>query len=239
MAFDGFSLLAVIPARGGSKGLPNKNILDCAGKPLIEWTINAALGAMSLDEVFVSTDSEQIANVALLAGANVPFLRPEPLATDSSSVLDALVHAWTELRDANGKSFDYVMLLQPTSPLRTSAHIEAALNCYFSKRRSERDTLASVYQVQPKFGWLMQMSPEREGYINFCFDVRSGNAQRQDLQPYYMPNGAIFILPGSTLSNGLYTSQTIPFIMNSVDSIDIDTPYEFYQAESLLFKDKR
>lgn len=239
MAFDGFSVMAVIPARGGSKGLPNKNILNCAGKPLIAWTIDAALGAASLDEVFVSTDSEEIARVAREAGASVPFLRPAQLATDSASVLNALAHAWCELRDASGKPFDYVVLLQPTSPLRTSSHIEAALSCYFSNRRSENDTLASVYQVESKFGWLMQIDPEGDGYINFCFDVSSGNAQRQQLRACYLPNGAIFVLRGSVISNGLYTPQTVPFVMDYMESIDIDTRDEFDRAECLLLEKKK
>lgn len=234
MIGDQFSLLAFIPARGGSKGLPNKNILECAGKPLIAWTIEAARAVSAIDEVFVSTDTEQIAAVALSAGASVPFLRPAELATDSASLMDALSHAWAALRDIQGKPYDYVVVLQPTSPLRTTQHLAAALDYYFAHRQSENDTLASVYPVPAKFGWLMQKAAEPDGYINFCFDVRSGNAQRQSLKPYYMPNGAIFVVRGAALEDGLYTERTVPFVMDPADSVDIDTGAEFDQAAKAL-----
>lgn len=231
---DRYSLLAFIPARSGSKGLPNKNILDCAGKPLIAWTIEAARAVTTIDEVFVSTDTEQIAEVARVFGASVPFLRPPELATDSASLMDALKHAWSELRDESDKRYDYLVVLQPTSPLRTRAHIELALTHYFASRGSENDTLASVYPVSPKFGWLMQTSIEPPGYIDFCFDILSSNAQRQSLKRYYMPNGAIFVVRGAALSYGFYTERTIPFVMSPGDSVDIDTRAEFDQAAESL-----
>ena len=231
---DQYSLLAFIPARGGSKGLPNKNILDCAGKPLIAWTIEAARAVCAIDEVFVSTDKEQIADVARKSGASVPFLRPAELATDSASLMDALTHAWTTLRNGEGKAYDYIVVLQPTSPLRTRAHIELALDHYFETRGSENDSLASVYPVPPKFGWLMQKSVEPAGYIDFCFDICSSNAQRQSLKPYYMPNGAIFVVRGTVLGKGFYTERTIPFVMAPAESVDIDTRAEFDQAAELL-----
>lgn len=231
---DQYSLLAFIPARGGSKGLPNKNILDCAGKPLIAWTIEAARSVIAIDEVIVSTDADQIAEVARAHGASVPFLRSPELATDSASLLDAVTQAWTMVVDRAGKPYDYIVVLQPTSPLRSESHIELALNHYFESRCSENDTLASVYPVSPKFGWLMQKSAESSAYIDFCFDINSSNAQRQRLGPYYMPNGAIFVVRGAALSNGLYTERTIPFVMNPADSIDIDTRSELNQAAELL-----
>lgn len=231
---DRYSLLAIIPARGGSKGLPNKNILNCAGKPLIVWTIETACAVSILDEVCVSTDNEQIANIARSAGANVPFLRPKEIATDSASLVDVVRHAWGNLKDPNGKLYDYVVVLQPTSPLRTKAHLEFAINHYFDTRRSDNDTLASVYPVSEKFGWLMQKSNDSPGYIDFCFDIRASSAQRQSLAPYYMPNGAIFIVPGFALANGFYTDYTIPFIMDAVDSLDIDSRAEFDHAAKIL-----
>lgn len=231
--YDGFSLLALIPARGGSKGLPNKNILDCAGKPLIEWTISAALDASAIDDVLVSTDAEDIAAVSRRAGAAVPFLRPAELATDDSSMLDVISHAWETRADANGRHFDYIVLLQPTSPLRTSAHINAAVEFYFKNRHSDDDTLASVYPVGQKHGWLMQTSDDGD-YIRFCMDVSPGNPQRQKLKPYYLPNGAIFVVRGGAFAEGLYRDNTLPFVMEPSDSIDIDTHDDFRKAESLL-----
>ncbi len=232
--YDNCSLLALIPARGGSKGLPNKNILDCAGKPLIEWTISAALGARAIDDVLVSTDAENIAAASRRAGASVPFLRPAELAKDNSAMLDVIKHAWETHVDASGRRFDYIVLLQPTSPLRTSAHIDEAVECYFKNRCSEDDTLASVYPVGQKHGWLMQVSDDRE-YIRFCMDARSSNPQRQNLKPYYLPNGAIFVVRGGNFKDGLYRDNTLPYIMEAADSVDIDTSDDFdFAAASLL-----
>ena len=227
------SLLAFIPARGGSKGLPNKNILECAGRPLIEWTISAAKAVGFIDDVLVSTDSQEIAAVSRRAGASVPFLRPNALATDDASLLDALKHAWENHATASSKRYNYLVVLQPTSPLRTAAHIGAAIEYYFRNRQSDEDTLASVYQVNQKFGWLMQNADESK-YIRFCMDVRSQNPQRQELKPYYLPNGAIFIVRGEALDGGLYRNNTLPFVMAARDSIDIDTHEDFADAENLL-----
>lgn len=229
---DGASLLAVIPARGGSKGLPNKNILDCAGKPMIAWTIEAARAATAIDAVLVSTESEQIAEVSRRAGADVPFLRPDMLATDDASVLDAIAHAWEHARSSRGTHFDYVVILQPTSPLRHAGYISDAIRHYFARRTSERDTLASVFEVGTKYGWLMQLEPETP-HVRFCFDVAS-NAQRQRLRPYFMPNGAIFIAKASTLGSGLYRDCTLPFVMPAADSIDVDSLEDFRHAERVL-----
>lgn len=226
-------MLALIPARSGSKGLPNKNLLDCAGKPLIEWTISAALGAGAIDDVLVSTDANDIAAVSRRAGASVPFLRPADLAGDESSMLDVIRHAWETHVAADGGRFDYIVLLQPTSPLRTSAHIDEAVEFYFKNRRSDDDTLASVFSVSQKYGWLMQATNDGV-YIHFCMDVRTGNPQRQKLRPYYLPNGAIFIVRGGGFAVGLYRDNTLPFVMDVADSVDIDTFDDFREAEALL-----
>lgn len=231
--YSDVSLLAFIPARGGSKGLPNKNILECAGKPLIEWTISAAKAVSFIDDVMVSTDSEEIAAVSRRAGASVPFLRPGEFASDDASLLDAMKHAWGKHVTAKGGPYDYIVVLQPTSPLRTAAHILEAIKYYFSNRQSNDDTLASVYQVSPKFGWLMQCPAESQ-YIRFCLDVRSQNPQRQELKPYYLPNGAIFIARGGALNGGVYLNNTLPFVMAAGDSIDIDTRDDFANAEIVL-----
>lgn len=226
-------LIAIIPARGGSKGLPNKNILECAGKPLIEWTISAARSVDFIDEVLVSTDSEEIAAVSRRAGASVPFLRPGEFATDDASLLQAIRHAWENHPAPGGARYDYIVVLQPTSPLRTGAHIVAAIEHYFGNRKSDEDTLASVCQVSSKFGWLMQ-SAEENGYIRFCLDVHAQNPQRQGLRQYFLPNGAIFLVRGTALAGGLYRKNTLPFVMSARDSIDIDTIDDLAAAEAIL-----
>jgi len=230
---ENFSLLAVIPARGGSKGLPGKNIIQCAGKALIEWSIAAAKAVNLLDDVLVTTDSPEIAEVARNTGASVPFLRPAELATDDASLLQGVQHAWEQHRTSEGAHFDYVVVLQPTSPLRTAAHIEGAIDYYFNHRRADTDTLASVYEVSTKFGWLMQNSEDRD-YIRFCMDVRTQNPQRQKLKRYFLPNGAIFIARGASLAAGFYTPHTLSYVMPAADSIDIDNINELAIAQQIL-----
>ena len=227
------SLLALIPARGGSKGLPNKNILPCAGRPLIAWTIKAALESGVMSDVVVSTDSVEIAKVAQEAGASVPFLRPAHLSTDEAGMLDVLNHAWENLLNEQGQRYQYIVLLQPTSPMRGSAHIRAAVEFYFARRKAPDDTLASVYPVNRKYGWMMHV-PDEDGYVRFCLNVDLTNPQRQKLGDYYLPNGAIFIARGDSLSKGLYRESTLPFIMVEADSLDVDTREDFNLAEQML-----
>lgn len=227
------SLLAFVPARAGSKGLPDKNILACAGRPLIEWTIAAAKAVRVIDDVLVSTDSEPIAAIARRAGASVPFLRPSELATDDASLGDAVKHAWRLHSSADGGRYDYVIVLQPTSPLRTADHIGKAIDHYFRSRLTDFDTLVSVCEVDRKFGWLMQ---GRQGapYVDFCMSVSLVNPRRQLLQSLYLPNGAIFIVRGDRLEHGFYGDKTLPFVMPSEDSIDVDTAEDLRRAEGLL-----
>jgi CMP-N-acetylneuraminic acid synthetase len=227
------TLLAVIPARGGSKGLPGKNVLDCAGKPLIAWTIAAAKAVVAIDDVIVSTDSPEIAEVARWAGAAVPFLRPPELATDDAGLVQVLQHVWERHHAQNGRPFDYIVLLQPTSPLRAAGHIAGAIDHYFGQRRGEDDTLASVCKAGTKHGWLMTEADDNR-YISFCFDVNTANPQRQNLRNYYLPNGAIFIARGATLGQGLYRANTMPYVMQTGDSVDIDTLEDLRAAELLL-----
>jgi CMP-N-acetylneuraminic acid synthetase len=231
--YEGCTLLAVIPARGGSKGLPDKNILPCGGRPLIAWTISAAASVDAIDAVIVSTDSTAIAETARAAGALVPFFRPAEMATDTASLLDAIKHAWETFRLPSGDPYDYVVVLQPTSPLRTARHIRDAIAFYFANRRHAEDTLASVHEVSAKHGWLLEQV-EGQPYIRFCFDVAVKNARRQQLPRYFLPNGAIFIARGRALDAGLYTQATLPFHMPAADSIDVDSADDLREADVRL-----
>jgi len=235
--FNEHSLLALIPARDGSKGLVGKNTMDCAGRPLIEWSISAAQNVNFFDDVLVSTDSKKIADIAINAGASVPFLRPDELAKDSASMLDVVKHTWKNYLDSNGKNFDYIVVLQATSPLRTASHILSAIELFFKKSKSTKDTLASAYEIDKKYGWLMQ-TENNTSYINFCFDIDTKNPQRQKLKPLYLPNGAIYIMKGSEIDSGFYHNNTIPFIMDIKDSVDIDNIEDFISAENMLLNIK-
>lgn len=231
--FNNYSLLALIPARSGSKGLPEKNIMNCAGKPLIDWTISAAKNVNFFDDILVSTDSEKIEKIARCSGASVPFIRPYDLATDQSNLIDVVKHAWENHMTSDGKNFDYVVLLQATSPLRTDVHIISAIEHFFKESKSNIDTLVSVSKVDKKNGWLMQ-TKDHGPYIDFCFEFAKNNPQRQELNDLYLPNGAIFIIKGSEIDAGIYHENTIPFEMSLNDSVDIDTIEDFKKAQYML-----
>ena len=224
-------IIAVIGARGGSKGLPGKNIRPLHGKPLIAWTIEAALQAESVDKVVVSTDSTEIQKVALDYGAECPFLRPDTLASDEASSEGFLSHA-LEHYQASGESFETLINLQPTSPLRTSTHLNAAISQYFTTRSSPLEALVSVYEAPQKVQWLLK--PDEDGFIDFCFKQGEGALRRQLAPTYYLPNGAIYIYPASHINDGLYSKRTQPFVMNADDSVDIDTLEDFERASTLV-----
>mgnify|MGYP002620749266 CR=1 FL=1 len=226
------TILAVIAARAGSKGLPGKNVLDCAGKPLIAWTIEAALASAAVDRVLVSTDSEEIAAVAEAHGAWVPFLRSAELAEDDSGIVDVIKDVLARLREQS-LEFDYVLLLQPTSPLRTTVHIDEAIAKYFSTRTSDDDTLVSVKTVDSKVLWVLG-EDERSGYVfnHYGMDL-SDNARRQDLPRCYAPNGAIY-LARSAGFNGFYGPHTRAYVMTAAASIDVDYQEDLDRAARML-----
>ena len=167
------SILAFIPARTGSKGLRHKNTRSFAGKPLVCWTIDAARGSKYIDRTLVSTDGARIARVARAAGADVPFMRPAALATDSASILHAIWHATDWLAQNEGSSYDYVIMLQPTSPLRSAKHIDQAIEHYFNNRKTERDTLVSVTIAPKSVAWLLEKNTA--DYIDLCFPLTAQN----------------------------------------------------------------
>ena len=225
--------ICVIPARGGSKRIPRKNIKSFCGQPMVAYSIVSALESKIFDHIIVSTDDDEIAEVSLKYGASVPFIRPEEFASDDASLISVVKHAWESHLTSDGNNFDYIVLLQPTSPLRDVFHIKEAIELYFNSCKSENDTLASVYKVDKKNGWLLQ-SHNNDQYINFCFNVDLSNPQRQKLKPLYLPNGAIFIIRGDSIERGIYHKNTIPFVMDEDDSEDIDTIEDFRIVENIL-----
>lgn len=224
-------ILAFIGARSGSKGLKNKNILKFQGKPLIHWSIQAALTSKYIDRVIVSTDSPKILNIAKKSGADTPFLRPEKLAQDQSSITDAIRHCIQWVKHHEQTQYDYIVMLQPTSPLRTSKHTDLSIEYYFKHRKTDKDTMVSVTQLPAKIGGLLKEN--KKGYIHFCFNVNLKIPNRQNNPPYYLPNGAIYFGPIKMIEKeGFYTSRTFYFLMPKEESIDIDTQQDFIQAKS-------
>lgn len=216
---------ALIPARGGSKGIPRKNIRMIAGRPLIVWTIEAALRAPGLSEVIVSTDDPEIADVARAAGASVPFLRPAELARDETPGLDPVLHAIGLLPE-----HDSVLLLQPTSPLRTTADIGACLEMAATAAAS---SVVSVSAPATHPYWTYEMTADHR--LNSVFEADKG-ARRQDLPPVFAVNGAMYFADIDWLQQGrrFVGPETLGFVMPPERSVDIDTMLDWALAEVLL-----
>ncbi|KGG79683.1 acylneuraminate cytidylyltransferase [Caloranaerobacter azorensis H53214] len=215
------TFLAVIPARSGSKGIPNKNIVNINGKPLIQYTIDEALKSKYLDKIIVSTDSEKIANIARKCGANVPFLRPAELASDTAKTIDVLIHVIDELKKI-GDKYDYVVLLQPTQPLRQAFHIDEAIEKIVNNNES---SLVSVSKV--KEHPILIRTIKEDGTLENLLKVNS-TVRRQDFPDYYKVNGAIYINKiNETFNNNLSLNDNkIPYIMEEEYDIDIDVPLD-------------
>ena len=224
--------IAIIPARSGSKGLPDKNIRMVNGKPLMAYTIEAALESGCFDTVHVSTDSERYAEIARQYGADVPFLRSEALAGDTSSTW-TVVSEVLERYASIGHCFDTFMILQPTSPLRTAQNIREAFNVFKDKNATsvisvcEAEHSPLKYKIIPESGSLEQ------------FSDRQSDRPRQQIDTYYLINGAIYLVKitgGVSFSSDVYAENSFAYFMNRLDSIDIDDEQDLIMAEFLLSK---
>jgi N-acylneuraminate cytidylyltransferase/CMP-N,N'-diacetyllegionaminic acid synthase len=228
------NILAIIPARGGSKGIPRKNLYPLAGKPLIAWTIETALKCKLLNRVIVSTEDPEIASISQKYGAEVPFLRPLELAGDETPGIAPLIHAITWLKDNDDYIPDLVLLLQPTSPLREVQDITKAITI-FNYSRGESVVSVTLSQSHPH--WMKQITDEGH-LINFVGDIKSPS-RRQDLSPVYSLNGAIYLIKHDLLlsSHSFFTGRTYGYVMPPERSLDIDTEWDMYIAD-LILKDR-
>jgi CMP-N,N'-diacetyllegionaminic acid synthase len=224
-------MLAIIPARGGSKGLPGKNTRLLAGKPLIAHTIEAALGAKSITRVICSTDSQDIAEVARLAGAEVPFLRPSELAQDNSLGIDNYIYTVDRLI-AEGMHVDEYCVLLPTAPLRTDADIDSAAAVFYDKAA---DAVISFYPAPHPVQW-HHVIDEQGVLRKYLSNDHDRLANRQDENATYMPNGAIYIFRHQILkrTRQYYTDRTYPYLMPANRSVDIDSIDDFEYAAFLM-----
>ena len=220
-------VLALIPARGGSKGIPGKNTKELAGKPLIAYTIEAAKESTCIDDVLVSTDSENIAEVAREYGAWVPFLRPAELASDTAKTIDAVMYTINRLAK-EGREYDYVILLQPTSPLRKSEDIEGA----FSLARTTGEDVVSVSEVSDSP--ILIRTCEKNGQLTPLLSG-SSTVRRQDMPQYYRVNGSIYVNCVSELSSKTSLNDNrVGYVMPRERSVDIDEMVDFLVAEHYL-----
>ena len=221
--------IAIIPARCGSKGLKDKNIKELCGKPLIAYSIEAAIHSKEFDEIMVSTDSPKYAKIAQEYGANVPFLRSEETSNDTASSW-AMVEEVLNNYKTRGISYDTFCLLQPTSPLRTSKDIIAAYDIY---RQKAKNAVVSVCEAEHSPLWCGHL-PENHEFIGFVnIDAMK---QRQATEKYYRLNGAIYIVNISQFQKDmyLYKEGSFAYIMEQKNSIDIDNELDFDIAEMLM-----
>ena len=223
--------LAIITARGGSKGIPLKNIKPLNGIPMINYTIEAALKCHCIDEVVVSTDHEEIASISRNAGALVPFMRPKELSTDYAKSIDVVAHAIEYYEQVNGRSIEHLILLQPTSPLRTAEDIDAAWSVYLERKA---DSLQSVVEVSDHPYYLRKI---KDGFmINYDRNEYRENLRRQDLDKIYRVNGAIYIARRDLIVNKktFVGERNAAYIMNKNNSVDIDDILDFSLAELIV-----
>lgn len=224
-------MLAIIPARGGSKGLPGKNIKDLKGKPMIAYTIEAALKSEKISRVLVSTDSKEIEKVAKYYGAEVPYLRPASLSDDKASSLDVYRYVIDKIEQEQKNKIEEFMVLQPTSPLRNEVHIDEAINLYENKKA---DSVVSYCKEPHSIFWHKYI----EGDGSFV-EIFKDNFQknRQEIRNTYYPNGAIYIFNRKVLETGRYYSErSYAYLMDRNVSIDIDDIEDFQYAEFLMSK---
>lgn len=224
------NILGLIPARGGSKGLPGKNIAPLGGKPLIEWTIEASLDSSFITETLVSTDDADIKQVSLNAGVQV-LDRPADISGDDATSQSVVLHAIEAYKQKN-RPLDYVVLLQPTSPFRDQRDIDSAFSKYFDEKAS---SLISVNPMDNKI--LKAFVEEKDGAITGIRNNEFPFMRRQDLPNTYMSNGAIYIVDANDFvdSKSFYSTPCIPFEMQADKSIDIDNQLDLDAAENHLF----
>ena len=226
-------ILCIIPARGGSKGLVGKNTRPLLNKPLLGWTIEAAKKSKYIDRIVVSTDDEHIKKVSKEYAAEI-INRPASLATDHSSTMEVIAHTLNYLSESEKYIPDFVLLLQCTSPLRTEKHIDEAIEKLLDDR-TNADSLISVTKEEHPPWWLRKINTE--GYIERYFNFDTENhIRRQDFCELFRPNGAIYLAKTNLLleRKAFQTDRTLPYIMDNVSSVDIDTEHDFNYTELVM-----
>ena len=222
-------ILVIIPARGGSKGIPHKNIKPLNGKPLIYYTIDVARSVVSDEDICVSTDDAEIIKTVEDYGLNVPFVRPAELATDTAGTYEVLLHA-LDFYEEQGKRYDVVLLLQNTSPFRKSEQVKEALALY----TPDLDMVVSVKECAAN-PYYCVFEEDEYGYLHVC--KGDGNIfRRQDAPKVYEYNGAIYIMNANTLKTTHMhkMSKRVKYVMDEITSTDLDTMADWMRAESLI-----
>ena len=229
---NGKTVLAIIPARGGSKGLPGKNIKPLAGKPLIAWTVEEAKKSKFIDRIIVSTDSQEIADVSLKYGAEVPFIRPVELSADNTPSSQVILHSLEWLSINEKIEYSIFILLQPTSPFRNNKHIDEAIEKFigFPKAKS----LVSICVASEHPAWIKKINAEN--FLESYEVWEKSISRRQELVQLYIVNGAIYIMYSEDFKNRerFDLSECTYYLMDEMSSIDIDNDLDLKFAEFLI-----
>ena len=221
-------MIAIIPARGGSKGLPGKNIKPINGKPLIAYAIEAALKAEKIDRIIVSTDDDNIAAIAKQYGAEIPFMRPKELASDTAMAVDNYIYTVNRLETETGQQIRSFAVLQPTSPLRIAEDIDGAIALFEEKKA---DSVISYCKESHSVFWHKKI--DENGKLINLFENTIAN--RQDLPVTYYPNGAVYVFSTELIrKRQYYSDKTYAYVMPRNRSVDIDFIEDFEYAEFLL-----
>ncbi|MDO8467211.1 MAG: acylneuraminate cytidylyltransferase family protein [bacterium] len=231
-------ILGIITARGGSKGIPGKNIKSLLGKPLIAYTIDAAKESGVIDRLILSTDDPAIAEVAKQYGCEVPFMRPADISDDKSAHLPVLQHAVKALKEKDGYEPDYVLLLQPTSPARQAFHIKEAAGLM---EKSGADSVLSVAEIPENYHYKKAMFVDESRALRLVKDVGpiyERVSRRQDLEKNYWSVGSIYLFKTSLLFDpakpNFYGEKTMPYIVDAKYVVDINVPADWEAAEKAL-----
>ncbi len=225
------SILCLINARGGSKGVPGKNIKLLHGKPLIGWSVDVARQSKLIKKVVVSTDSEEIARVATQHGASVPFIRPSELATDTAKQIDVVNHALKFL-ESMGERYDYVCILQPTCPLRSVEDVDGTLDLLISSGADSAITVTEVGGRHPRTLYKMHEGDQK---ITPYVEKNTSGVMRQNFEPLYWRTGAVYALRTSVVKAGsLYGNDARGYKVPEERAFNIDTPFDFELTEAWL-----
>lgn len=219
------SVLGLVPCRGGSKGIPRKNVREVAGEPLLAHTVRASRDADRVDRTVVSTDDAEIKEAALEAGAEVPFDRPAELATDEALIEPVIEHAVEWLREHEGETYDTIALLQATAPLRTAEHVDEAVATYEAE---DADSLVAVSEGD-SYRW--RETPDGAEIVNY--DSRK---RRQEKEPEYVESGALYLVDTDLFleTGDLQAGKTALSVLDRVSALDIDEPFELWMADEIL-----
>ena len=229
--------LGVITARGGSKGLPGKNIKELGGKPLLAWSIEAAHKSKQLDRLILSTEDEEIANVGRKYNIDVPFKRPNELASDTTHTPEILINALDEMDKIDGVKYDVIVLLQPTVPFRTSEHIDNAIEKF---EASSFDSLITVQNQEYPPWWMFRLENDQ---LHTAFEYKDKinvfNLERQQFPSIYKPNGSVYVTYSKLIRkyHQLVNPDSCGYLLiEDENQINIDTPIDFMIAEAIVQK---